>query len=58
MKWRIASSTLIVVCLLGLSGCEREGPMERAGEKVDRGVDKAGDSLENAGDRTRDRTQR
>lgn len=58
MKQRIAWCTLLAFFFaLGLSGCEREGPMERAGEKVDRGVEKTGDSLEKAGDRARDSTR-
>lgn len=50
--------TSAAIAMLALSGCEREGPMERAGERVDRGVEKAGDSLERAGDRAQDRTDR
>ena len=40
------------------AGCDREGPAERAGERLDRGVEKTGDSIERAGDRTRDRVDR
>jgi hypothetical protein len=46
------------IALFALSACEREGPAERAGERVDRGVEKAGDSLERAGDRVEDRVDR
>ncbi|BAU48853.1 hypothetical protein SVA_2303 [Sulfurifustis variabilis] len=46
------------VAILAFSGCEREGPAERAGERIDRGVEKAGDSLERAGDRAQDRVDR
>lgn len=59
MKRHFALSTLLVVILgLGIAGCEREGPAERAGERLDRGAEKAGNSIDNAGDRTRDRVQR
>jgi predicted small lipoprotein YifL len=34
-----------------LAACEREGPLERAGEKVDRAVERAGDKIEDATDR-------
>jgi hypothetical protein len=34
-----------------LVACDREGPLERAGEKVDRAVERAGDKIENATDR-------
>ena len=45
------------VLLVGVLGCH-EGPAEQAGEKIDKGVDKAGDSLERAGDRVQDRVDR
>jgi hypothetical protein len=35
----------------GLTACDREGPMERAGEKVDRSVERAGDKVERATDK-------
>ena len=42
----------ILVAMSGaLFGCEKEGPMERAGEKIDEAVEKAGDAVEKATDR-------
>ena len=35
----------------GLIACDREGPMERAGEKVDETVERAGDKVERATDK-------
>jgi hypothetical protein len=35
----------------GLTACEKDGPMERAGEKIDRSVERAGDKVERATDR-------
>ena len=32
-----------LVLIAGLSACEKEGPLERAGEKVDRSLERAGD---------------
>lgn len=43
---------------LALAGCEREGPAEQAGERIDRGVERAGEALEDAGDRAREQTRR
>jgi hypothetical protein len=34
-----------------LVACDRQGPLEKAGEKVDRAVERAGDRIENATDR-------
>ena len=42
---------LAVFVLTALTACEREGPAERAGEAVDRAVERAGDKIENATDR-------
>ena len=36
-----------VVAMLG--GCRKEGPLERAGEKVDDAIEKAGEAVEDAG---------
>lgn len=46
----------ILMVLLGVSaalfaGCEEKGPMERAGENVDRAVDDAGDAIDDATER-------
>jgi hypothetical protein len=43
---------------LGLSACEREGPAERTGEKVDEMSEKAGKFLEDAGDQAKEKAQR
>ena len=40
-----------MLLLGGLAACDREGPMERAGEKVDRSVERAGDKVEWATDK-------
>lgn len=37
---------LVLLALLG--ACEREGPAERAGEKVDRAVENARDAVKDA----------
>ena len=43
------TSLALTVLLLGLSGCKRPGPAERAGKKVDQTVQKAGQQVEKAG---------
>jgi len=40
-----------ILMLGGLTACDREGPMERAGEKVDETVERAGDQAERATDK-------
>ena len=34
--------------LVSLAACERKGPMERAGEKVDKGVENTKDAVKDA----------
>ena len=29
----------VIILIVGLSGCNKEGPMERAGKKVDKAVE-------------------
>jgi len=43
------TSLALTVLLLGLSGCRRPGPAERAGRKIDQTVEKAGQQVEKAG---------
>ncbi len=46
--WLILLITAVMA--VGLFGCEREGPAERAGERVDETVERAGDRVERATD--------
>jgi hypothetical protein len=49
---KLVLPTLAGILLLGgLTACEKEGPMERAGEKIDESVEKAGDKVERATDK-------
>ncbi len=49
-KLRKAIFYLFLIALLtGLSGCESEGPMERAGKKVDKAVEDTGKAIEDTG---------
>lgn len=43
-----AFAAAIFASTVVLSACEKEGPMERAGKKVDNTVEKVGDKIENA----------
>lgn len=42
--------TLLLAAGGTLSGCQEEGPMERAGENMDEAMDEAGDAVEQVGD--------
>jgi hypothetical protein len=50
----IISALVLGVLAAGLSGCKKEGPMEKAGKEIDKAADKAGDKIEKAGDKIKD----
>ncbi len=62
MKHKFTVAAFAAFTVLGLAACAKEGPVERAGEKVDHAVDAmknggketAGDKLEDAGDKVQD----
>ncbi|BDS05777.1 hypothetical protein NT6N_08170 [Oceaniferula spumae] len=54
MKNTIKPLFLILLGAAGLfafSACEKKGPAEKAGEKIDKSIEKAGDKIEDATDR-------
>jgi hypothetical protein len=55
MRTRKAAIRTLCLALLGAIGllgadCDDEGPVEKAGEKVDEGLEEAGDEIEDAVD--------
>jgi hypothetical protein len=50
----IITVLVMIVLMVGLSGCKKEGPMERAGKTVDKTVEKAGEQIEKAGEKVHD----
>jgi len=48
--------SLCAVFMFVFASCEDEGPMEKAGKKVDKAIEKAGDKLEKAGDKAEEAT--
>ncbi len=50
----ICTALVVSMLLAGLSGCEKKGPMERAGEKIDKAAEKTGDSIKKAGEKMKE----
>jgi uncharacterized lipoprotein YehR (DUF1307 family) len=50
----IITALMMIVLMVGLSGCTKEGPAEKAGKKIDKTIEKAGDRIEKAGDKVQD----
>jgi hypothetical protein len=48
---------IAALALAGLAGCEREGPMEEAGEAIDNAAEKTGDKIEDVGDKIEDKAR-
>lgn len=56
---RLVSNLIFSLAALGaclsLSGCpDKDGPAERAGEKIDEAAEKVGDGVKNAADKVED----
>jgi hypothetical protein len=50
----VITALMIIVLSGGLSGCAKEGPVEKAGKKVDKAIEKTGEQIEKAGEKVRD----
>lgn len=70
MKFRILWAAMAATTALGLAACEKQGPLEKAGEEVDEAVDtiknggeestasKVDDALDEARDKVEDATKK
>ena len=47
-KLTIATLTVLTLMVVGLAACEKKGPAEKAGEKIDNAAEKAGEKIDNA----------
>ena len=50
----VITTLMMIVLIIGLYGCPKEGPVEKAGKKIDKKIEKAGEQIENAGDKVQD----
>ncbi|HWA11687.1 MAG TPA: hypothetical protein VHA15_01200 [Burkholderiales bacterium] len=50
----IAAAIILGFTVAALSACEREGPMEKAGKKIDKAGEKVGEAVEKAGEKLQD----
>jgi len=44
--------------IVSFAACKKQGPAERAGEKIDKTIEKAGDKIEEAGDKIKESTKK
>jgi hypothetical protein len=45
----VIAMLVMTVLFLGVSGCKKEGPAEKAGKSIDKAVDKSGKEIEKVG---------
>jgi hypothetical protein len=45
---------MLGILIAGVSGCKKEGPMERTGKEIDKAAEKTGDKIEKVGDKIKD----
>lgn len=45
---------IMIVMMFGIYGCTKEGPVEKAGKKIDKTIEKAGEQIEKVGDNIQD----
>ena len=50
----VIAALVLGILAAGLSGCKKEGPMERTGKEIDKAAEKTGDTIEKAGDKIKD----
>jgi F0F1-type ATP synthase membrane subunit b/b' len=50
----VVTALMMIVLIVGLSNCTKEGPVEKAGKKVDKTIEKAGEQIEKAGEKVQD----
>ena len=51
---RVITALIMIVLMVGPSGCTKEGPAEKAGKKIDKTIEKAGEQIEKAGEKVQD----
>ncbi|OGT98264.1 MAG: hypothetical protein A2X80_03910 [Geobacteraceae bacterium GWB2_52_12] len=52
---RMIIATLVFgILVAGMSGCKKEGPMERSGKEIDKAAEKTGDKIEKIGDKIKE----
>lgn len=50
----IIAAVALGMLIAGVSGCKKEGPLERAGKEIDRAAEKTGEKIEKVGDKIKD----
>ena len=46
------------ICIAGLSGCKKEGPLEKTGKSIDKAAEKTGEKIDEVGKKIKDSTRK
>ena len=50
----VIAAMVLGILAAGMSGCKKEGPMERTGKEIDKAAEKTGEKIEKVGDKIKD----
>ncbi len=56
MKFKTFILLLLFLVTIALTGCEKDGPVENAGKKIDNAIENAAEAIKDAGDKVKDAT--
>lgn len=54
---KLIKSALFILAIgsvLGVSGCKEKGPLEKAGEQMDKGIEKSAEAAKEAGEKAKE----
>ncbi|MBA3695282.1 MAG: hypothetical protein H0W85_00575 [Methylotenera sp.] len=54
---KLLSATYVALMVIGLAACDKQGPAERAGEKLDNATERAGEKMDNAAEKAGDKME-
>ena len=54
-KLTLGILAVLTVMIVGLAACEKKGPAEAAGEKIDNAAEKAGEKIDHAAEKAADK---
>jgi len=55
---KVIAALVVGILIAGLSGCKKEGPMERTGKEIDKAVEKTGQQIDKAVEKTGDKMEK
>lgn len=55
---KLLSAVWIALMVIGLAACDKKGPAERQGERIDNAAERAGDKIDNATDKAAEKMER